>query len=109
MEPVRDPWLAANLSLTFAGLGQFYARRAILGAVLFAVELAGWGVLAAFLLRPGVGTPIFLKALAAVLVARLLSVVLAWRALGSPAGDSARQGGRPCPPPVRIRAARGSA
>lgn len=76
---VRDPWLAANLSLSWAGLGQLAARRWLSGSLFFLLELSGWVGFIGWFLLPGVTVPALLFLLGLSLLARTASVIHAWR------------------------------
>lgn len=78
---MRDRWLAANLSLAFAGLGQVYVGCRIAGGLLLAVEIGWWATFLAWLLVPGVSTWVLLGGLALIALVRLGSAVHACRSV----------------------------
>ena len=81
MASPKDPWLAANLSLTVAGLGQFYAGRRRSGSIFLVLELASWGIYATWILFREVPTLAALVIIAALPVVKLVSLIHARRAV----------------------------
>ncbi|MBI3856196.1 MAG: hypothetical protein HY293_10955 [Planctomycetes bacterium] len=81
MEGSRDPWLAANLSWSFAGLGQLYARKWLSGALFLLLEVALWAALLAGLLNPRLSLADLLVVVAAQLALWSVSAALAHRVL----------------------------
>jgi signal peptidase I len=80
MAASRDPWLAANLSWSIPGLGQFYAGRRRLGLAFLSLEIGFWSAWAGWALVPSFSTLTFLGVCGAQL---LLWIVAAMTAHGS--------------------------
>ena len=91
MTSSKDRWLAANLSLTIAGLGQLYAGRTVSGVIFLLLEMASWSIYAAWVLIREVPTLLALGAIAALPILKLLSLIHARRAVlvQQPAGSQA--------------------
>ncbi len=73
MAESRDPWLAANLSWSLPGLGQFYAGQRRLGLAFLSVELGLWAGLLGWALIPSFST----RSLFGIVLAQLLLWVVA--------------------------------
>jgi len=81
MPSPRDPWLAANLSWSFAGLGQFYAGRKRTGIVFAALEILLWALWLACLFGARLSTLVLAGTIVEMLGLWMLSSFLAYRAI----------------------------
>jgi signal peptidase I len=81
MSAPRDPWLAANLSWSFAGLGQLYAGRRRAGLILLGLEIVSWLVWVLWAVSAFISTGVLIGAAAFMGVVWILSSFLAFRAV----------------------------
>src|SRR5688572_2974485 len=75
-----EPWLAANLSWSLPGLGQFYAGRRTEGILFLALELGLWTAYFLWLLIPEVPFAVLAVAFFGFLALWILSTAHAYRA-----------------------------
>src|SRR5258706_11311311 len=75
MPSERDPWLAANLSWTFAGLGQLYAGRKLIGALFLTLDLLGMSVYVLWLASREFSFVLVIWALPAVVLLRIVALL----------------------------------
>lgn len=79
MPSIKDPWLAANLSMTFAGLGQLYAGRIISGVLFLLLDILGLSAFVLWLVSREVSSVFFLCAIISLFLLRLVSLIHARR------------------------------
>jgi signal peptidase I len=75
MPSPQDPWLAANLSLSMAGLGQLYAGRRLSGILFLSLDLLGIGAYILWLVSRDFSTLPFLWAIGGLFLLRIVSLI----------------------------------
>jgi signal peptidase I len=86
----RDPWLAANLSWSFAGLGQFYGGRPRAGLVFLLLELGCWSAWLGWALIPSFSSVTLFLVAGAQLLLGLVSAAAAQRSIPEPSPRDAK-------------------
>lgn len=81
----RDPWLAANLSWSVPGLGQFYAGQRRLGLAFLSVELGLWTAWVGWALIPSYSTVVYFAVAVLHLLLWIVAAIAAHRSIENPA------------------------
>src|SRR5689334_4650020 len=81
MADSRDPWLAANLSWSVPGLGQFYAGQRRAGLAFLSVEIGLWSAWVGWALLPSFSSTSLFGVAAAQLLLGIVAALVAHRSI----------------------------